>query len=145
MLEACSFLLKKPFEKNNFIHINNYRTYFSESQVNDKKSYVVFDHDLFFDSIKFLINNSFITFGGKIFHQKIGIPMGQNYSPLLADLFLFFCEYKYLSNLTDKYLSCCFNNITRYIDDVAVINLSNFDHYLPNIYPPELEITKSDD
>ena len=36
----------------------------------------------------FLINNTFILFGGWMFQQTIGIPMGTNYAPLLDDLFL---------------------------------------------------------
>ena len=38
--------------------------------------------------IEFLIDNIFVQFGGRLFHQVIGIPMGTNCAPLLADLFL---------------------------------------------------------
>ena len=38
--------------------------------------------------IEFLINNIFMQFGGRLFRQVIGIPMGTNCAPLLADLFL---------------------------------------------------------
>jgi len=36
-----------------------------------------------------LIDNIFVMFGGCVFQQKIGIPMGTNCAPLLADLFLY--------------------------------------------------------
>ena len=39
--------------------------------------------------IKFLIDNIFVQFGGCLFHEEIGIPMGTNCSPLLADLFFY--------------------------------------------------------
>ena len=42
--------------------------------------------------IEFLIDNIFVQFGGHIFHQMIGIPMGTNCAPLLSDLFL--CPYE---------------------------------------------------
>ena len=29
--------------------------------------------------IEFLIDNTFVQFGGRLFHQLIGIPMGTNY------------------------------------------------------------------
>ena len=36
--------------------------------------------------IEFLIDNIFVQFGGRLFHQVIGIPMRTNCAPLLADL-----------------------------------------------------------
>ena len=38
--------------------------------------------------IELLIDNIFVQFGGCLFHQVTGIPMGTNCVPLLADLFL---------------------------------------------------------
>ena len=38
--------------------------------------------------IEFLIDNIFVQFGGCLFHQVIGIPMGTNCAPLLADLYV---------------------------------------------------------
>ena len=37
--------------------------------------------------IEFLIDNIFVQFGGRLFRQAIGIPVGTNCAPLLADLF----------------------------------------------------------
>ena len=34
----------------------------------------------------------FITFGSKVYRQIVGIPMGNIYAPLVADLFLFCYE-----------------------------------------------------
>ena len=39
--------------------------------------------------LEYLIDNVFVEFGGRIFQQTIGIPMGTNCAPLLADLFLY--------------------------------------------------------
>jgi hypothetical protein len=38
--------------------------------------------------LEFLIDNIFVSFGGALFLQVVGIPMGTNCAPLLADLFL---------------------------------------------------------
>jgi len=38
--------------------------------------------------LDFLIDNIFVLFGGLVFQQTIGVPMGTNCAPLLADLFL---------------------------------------------------------
>jgi hypothetical protein len=35
-----------------------------------------------------LIDSIFAMFGGRVFQQTVGIPMGTNCAPLLADLFL---------------------------------------------------------
>jgi hypothetical protein len=39
--------------------------------------------------LEFLIDNIYVVVGGQDFQQSIGIPMGTNYAPLLADLFLY--------------------------------------------------------
>ena len=36
--------------------------------------------------LEYLIDNVLVEFGGRIFQQTIGIPMGTNCAPLLADL-----------------------------------------------------------
>ena len=49
--------------------------------------------------IEFLIDNIFVQFGGRDFQQTIGIPMGTNCAPLLADLFLYSYETDFLDAL----------------------------------------------
>jgi hypothetical protein len=39
--------------------------------------------------LEFLIDNIFVSFGGTLFQQVVGIPMGTNCAPVLADLFLY--------------------------------------------------------
>ena len=43
--------------------------------------------------------NIFVQFGGHLFHQMIGIPMGTNCAPLVADLFLNSYENEFLNNI----------------------------------------------
>ena len=40
-----------------------------------------------------------MQFDGMAYQQKVGIPMGTNCVPLLADLFLYCCERDFKSNL----------------------------------------------
>ena len=49
--------------------------------------------------IEFLIENIFVQFGGRLFRQVIGIPMGTNCAPLLADLFFYSYENEFLDNM----------------------------------------------
>ena len=48
--------------------------------------------------LEFLVDNIFVVFAGKVFQQIIGIPMGTNCAPLLADIFLYSYEAEFNSN-----------------------------------------------
>ena len=78
-----------------------------------------------------------------MFQQTVGIPMGTNCAPLLADLFLYSYESEFIQSLlrSDKKTTAkSFNFIYRYIDDVISLNNPNFGDYLEVIYPTELEV-----
>ena len=47
----------------------------------------------------FLIDNFFVTFGGRVFQQTIGITIGTNCAPLLVDLFLYSYEAGFIQRL----------------------------------------------
>ena len=91
-------------------------------------------------AIDYLINNIFVCFGGKVFRQVIGIPMGTNCAPLLADLFLHSYEYEFIIKKlkTDISVALRFSKTFRYIDDLLSINNCNFGEFVNEIYPPEL-------
>ena len=44
------------------------------------------------DALHYLLDNIFIRFGSILYRQIVGIPMGTNCAPLVADLFLFCYE-----------------------------------------------------
>ena len=48
---------------------------------------------------EFLMDNIYVRFGVQLFRQMIGIPMGTNCAPLLADLFLYSYENKFSDKL----------------------------------------------
>jgi hypothetical protein len=98
--------------------------------------------------LEFLIDNIFVSFGGALFQQVVGIPMATNFTPLLADLFLYSYESEFLQNLVkDRKIheARAFNFTYRYTDDVLSINNPRFAEFLPLIYPPELEIKETTD
>ena len=93
--------------------------------------------------LEFLVDNIFVVFAGKVFQQIIGIPMGTNCAPLLADIFLYSYEVEFIQSLLSagkKRLASQFNFTYRYIDDVSSINNPDFENYLCQMYPPEFEI-----
>jgi hypothetical protein len=96
--------------------------------------------------LEFLIDNIFVSFGGVLFQQVVGIPMGTNCAPLLADLFLYSYESEFLQKLVkDKKIheARAFNFTYRYIDNVLSITNPRFAEFLSLIYPPEPEIKET--
>ena len=56
--------------------------------------------------IEYLVDNIFVQAGNKIFRQGIGIPMGTDCAPLLANLYLFHYEYKYMRDIIFIWQEC---------------------------------------
>ena len=54
------------------------------------------------DALHYLLDNIFIRFGSKLYKQIVGIPMGTNCAPLVADLFLFCYERDFMLSLSDN-------------------------------------------
>ena len=52
------------------------------------------------ESLIFLLDNIYIRFGTKLYRQIVGIPMGTNCAPLVADLFLFCYERDFMMSLS---------------------------------------------
>ena len=69
-----------------FIATNNCRTFWTNDRNYDKHNY--FSCRELCLAIDFLIDNIYVRFGDSVFRQVIGIPMGTNSAPLLADLLL---------------------------------------------------------
>ena len=79
--------------------------------------------------------------------QTKGIPMGGNASPLIADLYLSWLEYQYLSKLVrnkDFNLLHKLKYNSRYIDDIITPNVENFLEIAKHIYPTEISLEQTD-
>ena len=53
------------------------------------------------DALTILLDTIFIRFGTKLYRQVVGIPMGTNCAPKVADLFLFCYESDFMMSLSD--------------------------------------------
>ena len=53
----------------------------------------------FIEVFNFVIDNIFIEVGSIVFQQVIGIPMGTDCTPLVANLFLFSFEFSFMKEL----------------------------------------------
>ena len=89
--------------------------------------------------------NIYINVNNKIFRQTIGIPMGTNCAPFLANLYLYALEFQFLEKLSKKdiFLARKFSNSYRYIDDLLMFNNDDLmNKYKYEIYPKELILNK---
>ena len=83
-----------------------------------------------------------------VYQQIVGIPMGTNCAPLIADLFLYCYERlkDFVSSLQKSKrfdLIDKFNDTSRYLDDIFTIDNPEFAVHIPDIYPSELQLNKA--
>ena len=96
------------------------------------------------DALHYLLDNKFIRFGSKLYRQIVGIPMGTNSAPLVADLFLFCYERErerkrerdFMLSLSDNNQTDtieAFNSTSRYLDDLLNIDNPYFEQMVGQI------------
>ena len=98
------------------------------------------------DTLSFLLDNIYIRFGNKLYRLIVGIPMGTNCAPLVADLSLFCCERDFMKNLSSDNQADvikAFNLTSRYLDNLLIIDNHYFEGMVNQIYPPELQLNKA--
>ena len=146
--QQLAWVIKEAFndKSRQFIRIGRGSARWSSSR--GKANDLCWDKDELIGHIKWLIDNIYVVCGDSMFRQVIGIPMGTDCAPFLANLFLFAYEYKWLKERFDKKefdvlkkFQLCF----RYIDDLLCINNDQLmDDVMTNIYPKELSLTSDD-
>ena len=98
------------------------------------------------DALSFLLDKIYIRFGTKLYRQIVGIPMGTNCAPLVADLFLFSYERDFMKDLSSDNQADvikAFNSTSRYLDDLLNIDNPYFEGMVNQIYPSELQFNKA--
>ena len=82
------------------------------------------------------MDNRYLQFDGMVYQQIVGIPMGTNCAPLIANLFLYCYERYFMSNLQKSKrfdLIDKFNDTSRYLDDILTIDNPAFAEHIPDI------------
>ena len=77
-----------------------------------------------------------VQFYGMVYQQMVGIPIGTNFAPLIADLFLYCYERDFMSDLQKSKrfdLIDMFNDTSRYLDDIFTIDNPEFEKHIPDI------------
>ena len=92
------------------------------------------------------MDNIYVKFGGQLFRQMVGIPMGTNCEPLLADLFLYSYENEFLDKLIKegkRWLARKFILLYPYVDGLISFNNKRFKEFISDVYPKELTISET--
>ena len=135
-------VISKAYEGSGKTYISVYST--SASFVNKhKKDTKAYTKDQLIEMMNYLIDNCQVTCGDSLFRQKIGIPMGTDCAPFLANLFLYSYEHEWMMKMkkTNPQLARQFNRSARYIDDLLTINNDgHMKKYMKDMYPAELEL-----
>ena len=90
-----------------------------------------------------MLDGIFIRFGARLCGQVVGIPMGTNCAPLVADVFLFCYERDFMKSLSDDKQADvidAFGAASRYFDDILNVNNVYFDNMVSQICPSELQL-----
>lgn len=142
-----SWVIKTAFKSSgkSFISVHKNGASWSDKP---KKNTLHLDCNKVIRLLRWLIDNIYVTFGDKCFRQVIGIPMGTDCAPFLANLFLFAYEFKWINeqrtrnpNMVYKFFRYC----GRYIDDLVIINNDgHMKEVMADIYPSELELVTED-
>jgi Ni,Fe-hydrogenase I small subunit len=119
---------RRPAETRNygskFVVLGYNSTYFSNKIQKGKTCY---SEEQVISMLEFLIDNIFVSFGGILFQQVVGIPMGTNCAPLLADSFLYSYESGFLQKLVkDKKIHNVINIPVCEIKGSSLMNLLIF-------------------
>lgn len=142
-----SWVIREAFKSSKKSTISVYSTHASWTDSPRKKT-LSLDCKKMIRVMNWLIDNIYVTFGDKLFRQVIGIPMGTDCAPFLANLFLYSYEFKWIDKQRKegnyKVLKA-FRSCGRYIDDLLMINNDDLMKTArTDIYPKELELVPDD-
>ena len=85
-------------EDSPYIACNDRHAFFTSG---DTKRYKLWSRRNVCEALIYLLDNIYIRFCTKLYRQIVGIPMGTNCAPLVADLFLFYYERDFMTSLSD--------------------------------------------
>ena len=91
-----SFLHTNGNRKYKYLALDHKVPYFVKENSDSKSKYT--EEDII-KLLEYLVDTIFVVFVGKVFQQIIGIHMGTNCPPLLADIFLYSYEAEFIQSL----------------------------------------------
>ena len=88
-LDLIERALKNIFknEGTRYLACNDKKAFFTST---DHRGYKLWHCQNVCDALSYLLDNIYIRFGYELYRHIVGIPMGTNCAPLVADLFFYF-------------------------------------------------------
>ena len=128
-------LIERTFQREGSLYIacNDRNAFFTSDAVRNDN---LWSCQKVCEALTFLLDNINIRFGSKLYRQIVGIPMGTNCAPLVADVFLFCYERDFILSLSEDNQSGvieAFNSTSRYLDDLLNIDNNFFDSMVNRI------------
>ena len=94
-----AFIFKNGNLRYKYLVLGHEETYFVKEHSDSKNKC---SEDDIIKMLEFLVDNLFVVFAGKVFQQTVGIPIGTNCAPLLADIFLHSNEADFIQYLCSQ-------------------------------------------
>ena len=147
ILESMNFVIDLAFKKSKSKFISVYNK--SSSWSNKPRATTFsFDADSLKDALKFIVSHSYFSVGSKCYIQNIGIPIGVDCAPPMANLTLFRFEYEHIAALIKRNYGRAirYNGTFRLMDDITCVNSDGCFHQdISCIYPVSLELKKENE
>ena len=136
--EKMKWVIEKAFfnDSKQFIYVSNH-----DATWNKRSNTMKISKIQLLTHIEYLIDNIYITVGEHVFRQVVGIPMGTDCAPFLANLYLFALEFDYINKLMkhDIHTARKLSKSYRYIDDLLIFNSNGImNEHKTLIYPKDL-------
>ena len=138
-------LIERTFQREGSLYIacNDKNAFFTSDAV---RNYNLWSCQKVREALSFLLYNIYIRFGSKLYRQIVGIPIGTNCAPLVADLFLFCYERDFMLSLSEDNqcdVTEAFHSNSWYLDDRLNIDNNFFDSMVNRICLSELQLNKT--
>ena len=135
-------LLERVFNTKgeSFVAAGGFRTFWTNGGAST--GYTCFSCGELCLAIDFLVGGICVRFGGSVFRQVVGVPVGTSGAPLLAGLFLHTFEYDFMVKTVGRDIAGAvqFGSAFRCIDDLFGANGVGFGDCIGAICPSGLEL-----
>ena len=138
MCELIDRLFKSAGHK--YLSIGRVAYYHSD----EKRNSIKFTASDVKELLAYVIENSFVVFAGKLFHQRKGLPMGSPSAPIIADLVLSNLEFRFLTEKRNRSIAERLKFTMRYVDDILSLGSEALREAAPLIYPDSLPLNFDD-
>ncbi len=109
----------------------------------------LFSKEQVYKMLELVVDQAYFAVGDNVYRQCVGIPMGTDPGPFLANFYLYSYEFKYMEKLTKENYGVArrnFAHVKRFIDDLlGPNNDKHIENNWKEIYPPQMVLNKENE